>query len=35
VERPRKDEIVIDAQLIETLCKITLEDKPAGFIDYD
>jgi len=34
VERPREDEIVIDAQLIKAFCKITLENKPAGLVDY-
>jgi hypothetical protein len=35
VERPGEDEVVIDTQLVQSLCKISLEDKPAGLIDYD
>lgn len=35
VERPGEDEVVIDTQFVQSLCKISLEDKPAGLIDYD
>jgi hypothetical protein len=35
VKRPCKDEVVVDAQLIETLGEITLENQPASLVDYD
>ena len=35
MERPCKDEVVIDAQLIKTLRKITLKYEPASLVDYD
>jgi hypothetical protein len=35
MERPSQNQIVIDAQFIETFCKIALKNEPSGFIDYD
>jgi hypothetical protein len=35
VKCPCQDEVVIDAQLVQTLSKVSLENKPAGLVDYD
>lgn len=35
MERPCKDQVIIDAQFIETFCKIALKNEPASLINYD
>jgi len=34
VKRPCKDQIVVDAQLVQTFVKVSLVDQPPGFVDY-
>lgn len=32
---PSEDEVVINAQFVQTFCKVTLENEPTGLIDYN